>query len=220
MKMKDIKTLITSGTVILAVGLYLLFGPSTEESPATQNTPISQESPVTEGAIALQTQYAITPELAMDKTGNELVDVKFLNANDGDTFTIELDGKKERIRLLMLDTPEMNYNKGEPMPYAEEAKEFTTKTLQNATNVQVLFDVGPEADHYDRLLAYVFVDGVSLHELLLSEGYAAMRYINKPNNTLEQELRAVQEQAEDEKVRIWAHDGYFQKSGFDADAVN
>ena len=67
MKLSDIKTLITSGTIILAVGLYLIFSPDKDETTTTTdsstNTTLEQTS-----------EYVITTDLAMDKTGNKLVD--------------------------------------------------------------------------------------------------------------------------------------------------
>ena len=210
MNLKDIKTLITSGTILLAVGLYLVFSEPKEEVEQKTSPAITEQN----------SAYTITPEMAMDKTGKQLVDVKFLNANDGDTFNVEIDGKKERVRLLMIDTPEMNYNKGEPMPYAEEAKARTTALLEKADSVQLLFDKGPETDNYDRLLAYAFVDNISLHEVLLSEGLAAVRYVNKPNDTLEKELLEIQQQAEQKKLNIWAHDDYLQRDGFHPEEVS
>ena len=73
---------------------------------------------------------------------------------------------------------------------------------------------------YDRLLAYIFIDGVSLHEILLSEGLAAVRYVNKPNDTLEDELLEIQQQAEQEELNIWAHDNYLQRDGFHPEEVS
>ena len=222
MKLKDIKTLITSGTIIMAVALYMIFSEPADEkastNSSTDNTALETIPNTSTSQDDAQT-YVITPELAEQETGNELIDVEFISANDGDTMNVKMDGEKQRVRLLMIDTPEMNYNKGEPMPYAEQAKEFTTNLMNDAENVQLLFDVGPEIDNYDRLLAYVFVDGVSLHELLLNEGLAAVRYVNKPNNTLESQLRNIQAQAEEERINIWAHENYFQKDGFHADEI-
>ena len=212
MKLSDIKTLISSGTIILAVALYLIFSPDKDETTTTTNS-------TTNTTLEQTSEYVITPELAMDKTGNELVDVNYLNANDGDTINVELDGEKKKVRFLMIDTPEMNYNKGEPMPYAEQAKERTIELLENAKSVQLLFDQGPETDKYDRLLAYVFVDGVSLHEILLTEGLAAVRYVNAPNDSLESELLAIQENAEKAKINIWAHENYLQRDGFHPEFV-
>ena len=196
MKLSDIKTLITSGTIILAVALYMIFSdPKEDTEPTTPDVKVSEQ----QSAEQESKEYVITPELAMDKTGKQLIDVKFLNANDGDTFNVEMDGKKQRVRLLMIDTPEMNYDKGDPMPYAEQAKALTVQLLEQANSVQLLFDKGLQTDKYDRYLAYVFIDGVSLHEILLSEGLAAVRYVNKPNDTLESELLQIQDEAEKRK---------------------
>lgn len=205
MKMQDIKTLITSGTIILAVALYMIFGRSSvEEKDATstdQNSTISIEQ-------------------VEEKTGNKRFTVDFIKAYDGDTIQATINGQKEKIRLLMVDTPEMNYNKGEAQPFAEEARDYTIKLLENAKKIEAVYDVGPETDKYDRLLAYVFVDDVLLQESLLKEGLAAVRFIHKPNNTFEDEFRDIQQEAEQEKLNIWSHDNYFQKDGFHPEVLN
>lgn len=201
MKASDIKTIITSGTVILAVVLYLLFNNSSKESEQ-----ISDE-------------YKITPELVVEATGNDLIEAQYISINDGDTFRVKVNGQEERIRLLMIDTPEMNYDKKDPMPYAEEAKSYTLNLLENASKIELLYDVGPETDNYGRLLTYVFVDDVLLQELLLKEGYAAVRYINEPNNTLEKEFREIEENAKANKLNIWEHENYLQKDGFHPEVI-
>lgn len=212
MKLSDVKTLITSGTIILAVALYLIFSdPKEEATPVTTDTNVSLEE---------TKEYVITPEFAMDKTGKQLIDVNYLSANDGDTINVELNGEKKKVRFLMIDTPEMNYDKGDPMPYAEQAKALTIQKLEAAKSVQVLFDKGPETDKYGRLLAYVFVDGVSLPEILLNEGLAAVRYVNAPNNTLENELLEVQDVAKNAKLNIWEHENYLQRDGFHPEEVS
>ena len=199
MKMQDIKTLITSGTIILAVALYMIFG----RSPAEEKDATTTDQ---NGIISI--------EQVEEKTGNKRFTVDFIKAYDGDTIQATINGQKEKIRLLMVDTPEMNYNKGEAQPFAEEAKDYTIKLLENAKKIEAVYDVGPETDNYDRLLAYVFVDDVLLQESLLKEGLAAVRFIHKPNNTFEDEFRDIQQEAEQEKLNIWLHDNYFQKDGF------
>lgn len=206
MQLKDIKTLITSGTILVALALYMIFGnPPPEKS---------------EGNEGSQSEVIIPLEEAQQITGNTAIPVDYVSANDGDTISVKMNGEKERVRLLMIDTPEMNYDKGEPMPFAEDAKKFTVNLLENAESVELLFDKGPETDHYDRLLAYIYVDGVMLQEALLKEGYAAVRYINKPNNSLEQQFRDIQADAEAAKVNIWSYEDYFQKDGFHAEVIN
>ena len=206
MKMKDIKTLISSGVIIIAVALYLIFADDPKDIlPSTT----SNEDVVTD-----QTEQVILLNESEQKTGNKAQTVEFISANDGDTINVKLDGEKKRVRLLMVDTPEMNYDKGEPMPFAEEAKNFTTSILSNSSDIQLLFDKGPKTDKYDRLLAYIFVDGVSLQELLLQEGYAAVVYVNKPNNTLEEEFLEIQKVAEESNANVWSLEGYFENNHF------
>lgn len=208
MKAKDIKTLITSGTIILAVALYLIFSPEQQQV----DTPAQYET--IEGQKA-----AIPLDYAEQLIGHKAQNVDYVSINDGDTFTVRLDGEKKKVRLLMVDTPEMNYDKGEPMPYAEEAKQFTEKLLKEAKTIELLFDVGPQTDKYDRLLAYIYIDGVLLQETLVDNGLAVMRYMNKPNISLEKELFDVQARAEKDERNIWSIKGYFDGKRFDDDAV-
>ena len=215
MKPTDIKTLITSGTIIIAVALYLIFSPDPQDKTTNEvKTPPHSQQETNETAT-----NHISAQYAQQVTGNQLQEINYLSINDGDTFSIEMNGEKHKVRLLMVDTPEMNYDKGKPMPYAENAKVFTENLLKNASKIELLFDVGPETDKYDRLLAYIFVDNVLLQESLLKNGFAVMRYINKPNNTLEAELNEIQVKAQDAKLNIWAHEGYFDGKQFHEDAV-
>lgn len=205
MKMQDIKTLITSGTIILAVALYMIFG----RAPADENETTNSNQ---QGVISISE--------VEEKTGNERFTVEFIKAYDGDTIQATVDGQKQKIRLLMVDTPEMNYQKDDKQPYAQEAMDYTVKLMENAKKIEAVYDVGPETDKYDRLLAYVFVDDVLLQESLLKEGLAAVRFIHKPNNTFENEFREIQQHAQEAKLNIWSHDNYLQKDGFHPEVVN
>lgn len=196
MKMRDIKTLITSGTIILAVALYMIFGSPPAEEKQTEQPGIVSIADVEE------------------QTGNERFTVDYIKAYDGDTIQATVNGQKQKIRLLMVDTPEMHHKKDGKQPYAQDAMDYTVKLMENAKKIEAVYDVGPETDKYDRLLAYVFVDDVLVQESLLNEGLAAVRFIHKPNNTFEDEFYEIQQNAQDEKLNIWSHNSYFQKDGF------
>lgn len=90
---------------------------------------------------------------------------------DGDTIDVNLEGRKERIRLVGIDTPEL-HGSNAPECYAHEAKARVEELVAGKT--VTLIDDGPSADRdrYDRLLRYVVVDGESLNELLIRDGYA------------------------------------------------
>jgi micrococcal nuclease len=73
---------------------------------------------------------------------------------DGDTIIIS-DGR--HIRYLGVDSPEMNYQTGEPEPHAQEATDCNRRLLQGR-RVQLEFGI-EKTDHYGRTLAYVFAVG-------------------------------------------------------------
>lgn len=204
MSILDVKTLITSGTAILAIVLYFIF--------TNSGTP-------KETAVDNNEGYKITPQYAVEATGNQLIEAEYVSINDGDTFRVKLDGKEKRVRLLLVDTPEMNYEENNPMPYAEEAKAFTENLLENASKIELLYDIGDEKDRYGRLLTYVFIDDVLLQEALIREGYAAVRFVYEPNNTLEEELIEIQKVAKSNKVNIWENEEYLQKDGYHPEVI-
>lgn len=104
---------------------------------------------------------------------------------DGDTITIELaDKSTERVRMLGIDTPEMDASKNSAREYgtlsrdhlakwAEKGKEFTTEQLLHNIVIISHDPVAGERDQYDRVLGYVTLnDGTDFNLLLIEEGYA------------------------------------------------
>lgn len=82
------------------------------------------------------------------------------------------EGVLQSVRLLGIDAPESNtarYKKVEC--FGAESKEYLTKLIKNKY-VQFVFDEGQQRDIYGRLLAYVYLDGLSINEHLIAEGYA------------------------------------------------
>lgn len=85
--------------------------------------------------------------------------------NEGDTLTVKIGGKKEKVRLLSVHTAEMQ--KGY---WGQQAKKFTQSLIKGKT-VKFETDV-QERDQYGRMLAYVYVDNTFLNKVLLDEGMA------------------------------------------------
>lgn len=93
---------------------------------------------------------------------------------DGDTAWFNVDGKKTKVRFLYIDTPEST---NEIEPYGKEASEYTEKQLTNASTIELeLNNDGETVDKYDRMLAWVFVDGQLLQEKLAREGLVEKFY--------------------------------------------
>jgi micrococcal nuclease len=91
---------------------------------------------------------------------------------DGDTVRVRLAGQKdERVRLIGVDTPELDDAREQVRLMAFLAKRYTFSRLYQST-VELL--PGPEnRDVYGRLLAYIrMADGEMFNETLVREGYA------------------------------------------------
>lgn len=131
------------------------------------------------------------------------IPVEVVSVNDGDTIRVTLENYEFAVRYLMVNSPEMNYNNGNPEPYAQEAKDANEDYLFNAEQVYIELDVGPATDNYQRVLAYVYADNQLLNEVLVEEGLADVRYINPPNNSYEELLIQAQERAQEDAINIW-----------------
>lgn len=86
----------------------------------------------------------------------EIGPVPLVSVHDGDTLTVKLDGKDQRVRLLYVDTAEVTDNDhGQLMKEGETAK----VRLNQSFIIREAYLWGPgdklAADRYGRLLAYV-----------------------------------------------------------------
>ena len=140
--------------------------------------------------------------LAESQNKSELVTVKDFNVIDGDTADFILDRSEEasiKARFLLIDAPELQ-NK----PYAKEAKNRVRELLQSADLIQVEYE-GAKKDRYGRDLVHVWVDGILLQEILVSEGLAIARYIKGylPNSHYVQTIYDSQDYAARSGFKVW-----------------
>jgi micrococcal nuclease len=102
----------------------------------------------------------------------------FVRTVDGDTAWFEMDGVRYKVRFLGVDSPEIDTEDGSPEPYAEKAAEFVADTLENATTIVLESDPQSDVyDNYDRLLCWIWADGILLNAELVANGFADVRYI-------------------------------------------
>ena len=100
---------------------------------------------------------------------------------DGDTIWVEGEGKRLKVRLIGVDTPETVHPTKEVECYGSESSDFAKETL-SGTQVAIVTDASQgEVDKYGRTLAYVFLpDGQLFQELLVSGGYAYEYTFDQP----------------------------------------
>lgn len=116
---------------------------------------------------------------------------------DGDTF--ELDNGL-RIRLLLVDTPEIT--KGKNDCYGQEAAAFT-RAMVEGKKVQLRYDDAECTERYGRTLAYVSVDGKELNSLLSSGGYACTLYVAPGGKARLEEFLTSESEAKTNRTGMW-----------------
>ncbi|MEX0848446.1 MAG: thermonuclease family protein [Ilumatobacteraceae bacterium] len=92
---------------------------------------------------------------------------------DGDTVEVDIDGTREKVRLIGIDTPETVKPNSPVECFGPEASAFTKSLLPEGTPLLLERDVEAR-DDYGRLLAYVYraADGLFVNLEIVAEGYA------------------------------------------------
>ncbi len=140
-------------------------------------------------------------ESVSENPGEEQYEV--IKVVDGDTIQIMYNGKKERLRLIGIDTPESVHS--DETKNTEEgriASEYV-KSFLEGKYVTLEFDV-EERDQYDRLLAYVYLDGEMVNKKIIRDGYASLETV-PPNVKYVDEFTALLKEAKEAKRGLWAN---------------
>ena len=141
------------------------------------------------------------------------VPITLVHIIDGDTIKVNVNGKMETVRYLLIDTPESKNPKTCVQLYAKEAFLRNSELVKSGT-LTLEFEQRNTRDAYGRLLAYVFVDGKSIQGTLLREGYARVAYIMNPPYKYLETFRKEENLAKREKINIWSRLHYVTNWGF------
>jgi len=134
---------------------------------------------------------------------------------DGDTFEAEANGKKEKVRMLGIDTPEKfdsdkltrdierTKRDSETIKKLGELSSVYTRNLLDGKKVLLEPDkTQDDKDKYGRLLRYVYLeDGTFVNKKIVAEGYAVV--FRKFKVSKEKELIGAEEDARKEKKGLW-----------------
>lgn len=123
---------------------------------------------------------------------------------DGDTIVFE---NGQHIRFIGIDSPELHHPKKPVGCFGQEAKDKLTKLILGR-KVRLEKDVS-ETDRYKRLLRYVYVDPSTssrqaffINDYMVRQGYA-VAVTFPPDVKYKDELRAAQNEAEQENRGLW-----------------
>lgn len=136
--------------------------------------------------------------------GADTPNATIMRVVDGDTVDVDIAGRKERVRLIGINTPETKKPNTPIECYGPEASAFTKKTLPEGTPVRIVRDVVGR-DDYGRLLGYVYrsSDGLFVNLELAVEGYARPLTI-PPNDTFATDFVRAALAAEASNVGLWS----------------
>lgn len=138
---------------------------------------------------------------------------------DGDTvLVINNEGEEERVRLLLIDTPESVHPTKPEELFGKESSDYAKNYLKQGQKV-VLERGDPEKDKYGRTLGYIFVDGINFNQHMIEKGYARVAYVYEPNTKYLDEFKKAEKKAREQRLNIWSIDGYVTDKGFDMSVV-
>jgi micrococcal nuclease len=123
---------------------------------------------------------------------------------DGDTIHVQVAGRREKVRYIGVNTPEVHHPvKGEEPGGREAAR--VNRGLVEGRRVRLELDV-QERDRHGRLLAYVWAGDVMVNAELVRRGYAQVMTV--PPNVRHQALfLRLQRDARDAGRGLWAAAG-------------
>jgi len=129
---------------------------------------------------------------------------------DGDTIAITMNGKKETIRMIGVDTPETHKPNTPVQCYGPAAAAYT-KNLIGTKKIRLESDPkSTNRDRYDRLLRYVYTDdGKLVQKELIANGYG-FAYTQFPF-TKSVEFVQAQQQAKDAAKGLWGNCAPYQQ---------
>lgn len=175
------------------------------------------KSVFTIGVIVLLAYFGwkyIVPKLN-EREQRERKEYTITKVTDGDTFEAEANGKKEKIRMLGIDTPEKfdsdklardierTKRDSETIKKLGELSSKFTHSLLEGKKVLLEPDKSQDdRDKYGRLLRYVYLeDGTFVNKKIVAEGYAVV--FRKFKVSKEKELIEAETDARTGKKGLW-----------------
>lgn len=155
------------------------------------------------GFLSLKEHQETAPVEAVPETTATSSLYRVLSVIDGDTIIVDKDGEPTTVRLLGIDTPEVDPQYNPIECYGREATNATKEKVLNKTiNLETDESQGA-VDQFGRILAYVFLeDGTNLNLHLITEGFAKEYTFNTPYK-YQTEFRTAEKDAQINERGLW-----------------
>ena len=146
-----------------------------------------------------------TPTVAAVTTPGRLeANATVVALTDGDTISVRIGGKKEKVRLIGIDTPETVKPNTPVQCFGHEASAYTASLVPVGAKLHLERD-SEARDVYGRLLAYVYRadDGLFVNLDIIRRGYARQLTI-APNTAHVADFTAAVQAAQRDHIGLWA----------------
>lgn len=131
--------------------------------------------------------------------------VKLDKCIDGDTARFFINGESRTVRFLSINAPEIAHDDIKEEFYGVESSEYACKLLSRASSIKLQYDPkSDKVDKYDRVLAWVYVDGELLQKKLVSKGYAEVKYVYD-DYLYSNELKELENISKEKKLGMWSN---------------
>ena len=139
---------------------------------------------------------------------------------DVDTARFFINGESKTVSFLSINAPEIAHDYVLEEFYGKESSEFTCKLLSRASVIKLQYDPkSDKVDKYDRVLAWVYVDGDLLQKELVSKGYAQVKYVYD-DYLFSEELKELEVEAKEKKLGMWSDVSIKKDSDFEIPSLH
>ena len=130
---------------------------------------------------------------------------KILKVVDGDTIDVEINGKKEVVRLIGIDTPEIVDPRKPVQCFGKEAS-AKAKEILNGKKIRLEQDkTQGNRDKYGRLLRFIFLeDGTNFNKLMIDQGFAHEYTYQSNPYKYQKKFIGAEKSARENKKGLWA----------------
>jgi micrococcal nuclease len=147
------------------------------------------------------------PALWTEQVPSGSQSVSLIEVTDGDTIRVDVDGRNEPVRLILIDAPETHDPNRPPECFGQEATAYLSWMLSLGGDLYLETDVS-DRDRFGRLLRYVWLDFGEgevylVNEALVRAGYAAFSTF-PPDVKYVAEIREAGQFAREHGYGLWS----------------
>jgi len=204
------------GVIILLLVSTLFVG--SVSSPDISKSVTEQQKPKDLNVAGVQTIPSDTPDSTEEVTSapDTREVATLVKVVDGDTIAVSINGKSETIRVIGIDTPEVDDPRKTTECFGKEASEMANDIFEG--NKTVLLESDPtqgDRDKYNRFLRYVWIDDVTdFGKLMIDSGYASEYTYDLPYK-YKNKYKQAEQKARDAKKGLWTDDACVGRGDMD-----